>query len=132
MATETKGTRKMYYNCGLKGHMVSVCPYPKHKRDEEAHGQRQAMMSTLVSEEDVETGQIQELKPQLYEAQMWVAVGGKAGVMNTAEGAKDCSKLGPTMLAKVRAGQPKNTLVNTGSLATIASLDFILDVLAGG
>ena len=90
-------------------------------------------MSTLVGEEDAETRRIKELKQQLHEAQMRTAVGDKAGVMNTVatEGTKDNVKLGPTVLAEVKVnGIPTRTLVDTGSPATIVSLDFVLDVLA--
>jgi len=77
--------------------------------------------------------QIVELRKRLHEVEMADAVE-EAGVIMTNVGATKSgseSKLGPTVFAEITVnGTPVNALVDTGSLATIVSLDFVLGVLA--
>ena len=48
-----------------------------------------------------------------------------------ADGVRDSSKLGPSVFTEVRVNRvPAKALVDTGSPATIVSLEFVLDVLA--
>ena len=129
-----KGAKPKCFNCGLEGHIARACPYPrKGRRDEEARGQRRGTMSALVGEGDDVQKEIEELKQKLHCAQLKAAVGLKSQVMNTmaAEGVRDNAKLGPSVFTEVRVnGVPAKALVDTGSPATIVSLEFILDVFA--
>ena len=90
-------------------------------------------MSALTKEEDEIKRRIAELQQQLKEVEVKTAVGGKSSVMNTmsTESAANVGRLGPSVFAEIWVnGVPVKALVDTGSPATIVSLDFILDILA--
>ena len=69
-----KTIRGKCFNCGIEGRMSRACPYPrKTKRNEEACGHKEGVMSVLVNEED-NVKRIATLKEQLHEAELKMAV----------------------------------------------------------
>ena len=131
---------KKCYNCGLEGHMARACPYPKSTREQEAHGKRRMGNVTLEDprEESVTVSRkekITELRKELQKAELAAAIEEASGVLSVVEPmtTKPKTKLGPTLFASVTVnGVPTEALVDTGSPATIISLEFVLKVLANG
>ena len=90
-------------------------------------------MSALLSEEDNVKKRISGLKEELREAEMKVAIGDTSNVMHTMSSGSSggVRRLGPSVFAEIRVnGTPTKALIDTGSPATIASLDCILRILA--
>ena len=76
---------------------------------------------------------IQRLRRELHKAEVAAAVGMTAGVMHTvaAAGKEPICQLVTVIFATIEVnGVPARALVDTGSLATIISLEFLLDVFA--
>ena len=138
-----RGTRFRCYNCGLEGHVAKLCPYPwRARREDEARippprredtASRDAQprsMSTLL-ERNEEEEEILQLQKRLKEAQMRASAKGRAQRMSTVSSRGESRRLGPVVYAEVRInGVPTKTLIDTGSPATIVSLDYVLDLLA--
>ena len=120
------------FNCGLEGHMARDCPYPRrNKRDEEARGRREPAVSALTSEEDEDQRKIGELRRQLQELEARVALRAKTDTLHTVAADSQENLLGPTVFVDVLVdGVLAKTLIDTGSPATVISLDFVLDVFA--
>ena len=134
------GTRPRCYNCGMEGHIARSCPYPrKNKREEEAQVQQRSepsptTMSALVGEDNDAT--IDQLKKRLEKLETKLETKLKqsdcTGVLNTvaAEPGGGDNGLDPTTTAEICVnGVPTRALVDTGSPATIASLEFVLEIL---
>ena len=76
---------------------------------------------------------VQWLRRELHKVEVAAAVGVTAGVMHTvaAAGKEPKCQLGPVIFTTIEVnGVPAKTLVDTGSPATIISLEFVLDVFA--
>ena len=92
--------------------MAKSCPYPRKKKK-----------------------QIAVLKQQLQEIEMKAAIQDKSTMANTLPTGKveDRSKLGPAVFADILVnGVPAKALIDTGSPATIVSLEFVLNIYARG
>lgn len=118
------------WKCGMPGHLARACPYPRpNRRDHEAKGHPAHSVSAV---RPVEAGTpLRDLREQLQEAELAEAVRGAQAVIynvSSYEGSK--VKLGPTVLTQVEVnGTPTDALVDTGSPMTIASLEFVMQVL---
>jgi len=78
---------------------------------------------------------VEELRRELHQAELAEAVGNVAAVMHQVAATEQGSepKLGPTVFAEVAVnGVPTRALIDTGSPATIISLDFAMRVLTQG
>ena len=76
---------------------------------------------------------IADLRQELHKVELEVAMKSKSEIIGGVVSSDDFlkSSVGPTVLAKVEVnGVSTNALIDTGSPATIISLDFALDVLA--
>ena len=130
------GPRKCY-NCGLEGHVARTCSYTKTTRGErEAHGKSRVNNVTtdeLGAETTSRRSKIAELRQELHGVELEEAIevaSGVLGVIKT-DGADTRAKLGPTVFAPIAVnGVVAKALVDTGSPATLISLDFILQVFA--
>ena len=127
------GTRPRCYNCGME---ARSCPYPRrNKREEEARVQQRSepaptTMSALVGEDTID-----QLKKRLEKLETKLETKLKqsdcTGVLNTvdAEPGGGDSLLGPNTTAEIYVNSvPTQVLVDTGSPATIASLEFVLEI----
>ena len=140
-------TRLKCYNCGLDGHMARSCPYPrKNRRDDEARGplrvpgqamreQSQKTVSALAGEEEKMESPADQLSKRLQELEEKLTREDQMKVLNSVAvepGEKD-SHLGPSVMAKVCVnGVPTSALIDTGSPASVVSLEFVLDVFVKG
>ena len=128
----TKNTRGKCFNCGLEGHLARACPYPKrNKRDEEVHGPRRSTVSALAGEGDDTEKEIEELEQTLKAARAKRTIHHQSQVMNTlaADGESGDGKLGPTVFTEIQGnGIPTRALIDTGSPATVTSMDFVVDI----
>ena len=125
-------TRKCY-SCGVSGHMARTCPYGKQaRRDGETPGRAVSVVS--VEGQPVKRKQsIEELRQELREAELAEAVNEVTPVTHTVSlTTRDkTSKLGPSVFVKLGVnGVLTDALIDTGSPATIVSLQFILGILA--
>ena len=106
------------------------CPYPKKGRqDEEARGQKRGTVSALTEEEEDPQTEMQHLKQRMEELQASLPDNEPTPVVNTVAADKKGpgGTLGPGVFVDVCVnGVPTRALVDTGSPATIASLDFVL------
>ena len=87
-------------------------------------------MSALTTDEE-DLGQIEELRRKLQDLEAKVALRAKTNTLHSV--AADCqdSQLGPSVFAEVQVnGVSTKALIDTGSPATIISLDFVLDIFA--
>ena len=134
LAPPTQGARTSRgrcFNCGIKVHMSRACPYPKKKWQEEAHGQREGTMSALTTSRREAEKKIEDLRKQLQEAE---ALDKSADVLHSMSGVDDSggSRLGPSVYTEVCVnGVPTQTLIDTGSPATIISLEFVMSIMVG-
>ena len=60
--------------------MSRTCPYPKKKKRDEAHGQKEGTMSDLTTSW-IEVEKIEDLLTQLQEVEAQIAVGDSSDVM---------------------------------------------------
>lgn len=127
---------KNCFNCGLSGHMMRACPYPKPKKgDKESHGRPGPATASIagVEKSNQQTSKrIEELRNELHEAELAAAVDSKAATIRNIEVCDGiCQYLGPTFKAKISVnGVSTEALIDTGSPATIISLEFVMAVLA--
>ena len=122
------------FNCGLTGHMRRDCPYPKQsKGGNEARGRSTvANVTSGKPSSSHSKKRIDELRRQLREAELIDAVEQAAGTLHGVMPTRDSpkSKLGPTLRAPVSVnGVTANALIDTGSPATIISLEFLMQTL---
>ena len=122
------------FQCGMEGHIRSSCPYPRpQKEGAESCGRPQIKnMTSRESPGSPLTGQqkeIQELRGRLRQAELVEAIN-SAGAVNVVVTAESGPRLGPTVYVPVAVnGVSTDALVDTGSPATIVSLEFTLKVL---
>ena len=121
------------FQCGMEGYIRSNCPYPKQQRERtESQGRQQ--VKSIASQDTLETPltdeqkEIQELKERLRQAELAEAIENSRAVklvIPTESGIR----LGPTVYTPVEVnGVATDALVDTGSPATIVSLQFALKV----
>lgn len=72
---------KTCFNCGMTGHLIRNCPYPKQKGDKEARTDKEAKTKKTSGVATIEAGtdsdpksQIAELRRKLHEAEVAAAV----------------------------------------------------------
>ena len=127
------------FNCGMEGHMARACTYPRQTRgDHEARGRRNpgtGTVTTIQSGEKLLKERIEELRKEFHALEVAGAVEQTSGTMSTVEaeeeGEATGARLGPAVFATVGVnGVETKALVDTGSPATIVSLDFVMTVLA--
>ena len=135
-APSTGGLRSIggrCFNCGIEGHMSRACPYPrKSRQDEEAHGRKEGTMSALTSSKAEAEKRAAELREQLREVEMQISLEESSDVLHamSASQAGPISRLGPSVFAEISVnGVPATALVDTGSPATIISLEFVMRVM---
>ncbi len=124
------------YNCGMTGHMIRNCPYPKQQRgDKEARPRKNSAVATITAGEATQSqkSQIAELRQRLHEAELAAAVEEATATLrvvhSTDSGGR--AKLGPTITASICVnGVKTEALLDTGSPTTVMSLKFALEVLA--
>jgi hypothetical protein len=137
-AQTAKGTRPIKgtcFNCGLEGNMYRACPYPKKKQQEgEARGRKEGTMSALTTSRRQAQKKIEDLRKQLQEAEALMALDGSSDVLHSMSeaGNRGGGRLRPSPCAKVYVnGVPTKTLIDTGSPATIISLEFVMKIMVG-
>lgn len=119
----------------MEGHRARRCPYPKKtKRDEEARGvlpPAQVSTTSALIEEDEETNSQLERLSQRLEKLENEFTHKREQLLNTVAAETEAGgHLGPSVLAEVSVnGVPTQALVDTGSPATVISLDFLLGIL---
>ena len=123
------------FNCGRAGHIARACPHPQQKKNEETQVKSTKVHSVAcVSEAAVvntKTAEkkIEDLRQELREAEIVAAAQSKTGVIRNVV-PSDGAQMGPTILSQVEVnGVPTDALIDTGSPATIVSLDFAMDVM---
>ena len=126
-----RGRNGTCYRCGMEGHFKSDCPYPKPSRDSgKSRGKSQVKRVTPQERSDpIEKNEIEILREKLRQAELDATIG-SSGMVKTAIPADKGSRLGPTVYDTVAVeGISVEALIDTGSPATIASLEFVLKVL---
>ena len=122
-STRTKRGNWSCYKCGGAGHIARYCPDPRRpKGDREAHGRKGNSVARVSPAEkrDDPAERVEELRREL-----------KAELAADTAGVIRSMGLGPTIMAKVEVnGVSTEALIDTGSLATIISLDFAMVVMA--
>lgn len=122
--------------------MARACPYEKSSRGEEAQGKpgvtrRVTTEAQSVNDKNGETSKksrILELRQELCRAELEEALEEVSGVLGVLQSDTTSSTagLGSTVFASILVdGVATRALIDTGSPATIISLKFILNVLAG-
>ena len=91
--TGPRTTRVQCYNCGMKGHVARICPYPRMSRwEDEARGSPRRRKTTLQEPQrtistlrggEGEEAEILELQRQLRAAPMRGSAKGRARTMTT-------------------------------------------------
>ena len=132
------------YECGKRGHRARECPDRKRREKETpgrsektSHNERKKPVSAIsqAPDEDREH-RIKELRRQLQEAELDMALRKQSATMHgvTPDDAKATPvSLGPTVYADAEIeGFHIRALVDTGSPATIVSLNCLLSALAKG
>ena len=105
--TTSKGDWKdrTCHNCGLKGHLMRACPYPRQtKGDQEAGGKRpQASLKRMATEPSQGGDEIEELRRKLHEAELAKAVTDAANVIRAVTSGTDQEGkvLGPAITSTV-------------------------------
>jgi hypothetical protein len=133
----TRGARNMRgrsFSCGMEGHIARECPYKRKGGGREAQGRKSSTMSALITTRKGAREMVESLRRQLQEAEALAAVDDSAGKLHRMSG-KDGGTgggLGPTIYTKVCVnGVPAKTLIDTGSPATIISLEFVMSIMMG-
>ena len=133
-ADQPKNQRsKTCFQCGMEGHFRSNCPYPKQAKDgSESRGKSQVKIITPQEQSDALSSkrrqEIQTLREKLRQAELDEAIE-SSGAVSLVVPAEEGSRLGPTVYAPVAVdGVSAVALIDTGSPATIASLEFVLKV----
>ena len=119
------------FRCGLEGHMLRNCPYRQQpKEGQESRGG----MKNLTPQEPpgpvltAQQQEIQQLREKLRQAELAEAIKGTGDLYLVVP--ESGSRLGPTVFAPIAVnGVSTEALVDTGSPATIVSLEFVLSVL---
>ena len=129
---DRRGKSVTCYKCGMEGHVRSRCPYPRQQEGTESQGRPQVKN---ISHETPETPltqnqmEIRELRERLRRVELAEAIE-NARAMNLVVPVEAEPRLGPTVYAPIAIdGVTTNALVDTGSPATIVSLEFALKVL---
>lgn len=135
--TERGTSKRGCWNCGMEGHQIKNCPYPKKSSSEgEAHGRRSLPLVTATHNRGTpnpSSRSVEELRQELHQAELLSAIKEKSAVMSTVSLANKHSEshLGPVVFSEVKVnGVATNTLIDTGSPATIVSLKHVLEVFA--
>lgn len=121
------------FQCCMEGHFWSNCPYPKQaKEGSESRGKTQVKTITPQEQSDALSSkrkkEIQILREKLRQAELEEAIE-SSGAVSLVVPAEERSRLGPTVYAPVAVeGVSAVALIDTGSPATIASLEFVLKV----
>ena len=127
----TSSRRGSVLTVGWKAMWCGNAHTPKQPRGPtEARGSITKLTSVETCNQD-SAQRVQWLRRELHEAVVAAAVGVTAGVMHTvaAAGKEHKCQLGPIIFTTINVnGFPAKTLVDTGSPATIISLEFVLDV----
>ena len=116
------------HECGRLGHIARFCRYANRGRDKEAHGKRRDNKSDphVSAVMEIATPQIESVSPEVEEA-----LTKKMASMNSVTSDSGERTLGPIPIYEVLVnGIPLKALVDTGSPATVISLDRVIDVLA--
>ena len=90
-------------------------------------------MSAALSGEDEDQRKIKQLQQELneLEARVAVCVYSKTSTLHSVAADVKGSRLGQTVFSKILVnGVPTRALIDTGSPATIVSLDYVLDIFA--
>ena len=127
---------KNCFNCGMSGHMMKSCPYPKQKKeDRESRGRKDPSIATVTAQANKMRikSEIEKLQRKLNKTEIDVALEDMSatmyGVTLLMEGTP--ARLGPTITTNVAVnGIDAVALIVTGSPATIISLKFAMGVLA--
>ena len=135
------------FECGKRGHRARDCP-DRRRRDKEApgksdrlgHDERRKAVSAITPnggrQPDEGEHQLRQLQRQLQEAELGMALRKKSATMHgVASDQSDSTsvKLGPAVYAEIEfEGYHVRALVDTGSPATIVSLECRLSALAEG
>ena len=136
--------RRLYcHNCGMSGHLKRDCRYRYPRNDGKAHGRKDhgneargrkdPPVANVSRAEDASPinppkKKIEDIRRELREAELAAAVNDAAGIIRNVEGVSNT--LGPTITARVEVnGVSTDALVDTGSPATILSLDFAMEVM---
>ena len=133
-ARDRRGKRNVTcFQCGMEGHIRSNCPYPKPQKESESRGRPQ--MKNITTQRSSNTPstekqkEIQELRERLRQAELDEAIE-SSRVVNLVVPAESEPRLGPTVYTPITVGGvTTDALVDTGSPATIVSLEFALKVL---
>ena len=112
-----KGNRNCY-NCGLAGHLVRVCPYPRRPKGElEARGRKESAVANVRSSNEPIKQKIEKLRQELREAEMAGIITGTTATMHLVTSSVQArkSRLGLTVVAEVKVnGTPTEALIDTG------------------
>ena len=130
------------FNCGMQGHFLRTCPYPRQQKDREASGRKETSVACVEPTRNPPSGgeptlslaeKVEDLRRKLYEAELAAAVHSTSSIIKNVTLSSNPSKtnLGPVITSKVEVnGITTEALVDTGSPVTIISLDFAMIVMA--
>lgn len=114
--------------------MAKTCPHPKPpKKHIEAKGQKEGTVTAIQTSRRTHEDHVEEFRRPQQQAELTSAVGRTSGRLSgmSAPGSAGRPRLGPTVFVEVEVNEVKtHALVNTGSPATIITLDFVLQILA--
>ena len=135
------------FECGRQGHRARNCPDRDQRRQKETpagsrswDSKKRSVSAAIAQEDHPETTKseqrVGDLRRQLQDAELELALEKRSATMRGVTCDESDSKtvqLGPTVYADLEfEGCRVNALVDTGSPATIVSLDFLLDSLTKG
>ena len=130
------------FNCGMQGHFLRTCPYPRQQKDREARGRKETSVACVEPTRNPPSGgeptlsraeKVEDLRRKLHEAELAAAVHSTSSIIKNVTLSSNPSKtnLGPVITSKVEVnGITTEALVDTGSPVTIISLDFAMIVMA--
>ena len=142
-------TNMRCFDCGQRGHRARNCPEREQRRNKEtpAAGNRgrdlkkKFVSAAITREENSDSKEnseqrVEDLRRQLQEAEVELALEKQSATMRGVtcdEPGLETVQLGPTVCADLELGGCRvKALVDTGSPATIVSLEFLLNSLAKG